>query len=147
MPAIVSDLTMTCPAVPVQFEGDLSDGSRFYFRYRFGEAALGTGPDDEAARSFEGRTWLSIGDDYDGSMTMEQFAATFLRLLVERVKTVPSLQGLLDAAGVLAQQELTAQALEAEQAYDQAMTHGRDGLAVLVEAAGIVDSTGIVLPD
>lgn len=39
----------TCSACPEQWEGDLVAGLRFYFRYRWGVASLGVGPDEGSA--------------------------------------------------------------------------------------------------
>lgn len=47
-PHIVEQET-TCEACPVQLEGRLDDGRYFYFRYRWGRAALGVGETPQAA--------------------------------------------------------------------------------------------------
>lgn len=45
----IQDSRVTCSAAPVQIEGTLTDGRRFYFRARFGRAQLGIGPTVDAA--------------------------------------------------------------------------------------------------
>jgi hypothetical protein len=47
-PAIVV-ANQTCHGCPEQWEGQLNDGRRFYFRYRHGSAGLGIGLDPAAA--------------------------------------------------------------------------------------------------
>ncbi len=47
-PAIATH-RLTCMAVPEQYEGRLTDGRVFYFRYRSGWARLGLGTDLDAA--------------------------------------------------------------------------------------------------
>lgn len=89
---LIRRLTMTCAACPLQYEGELWDGRRLYFRYRFGWARLGVGPDDEAARRDEDAAGVQVGDELDGSMSPELFGAVFFRLLLVRLgDEVPAL--------------------------------------------------------
>lgn len=41
--AEIKDAVWTCGACPVQIEGELTDGRRFYFRYRHAYATLAAG--------------------------------------------------------------------------------------------------------
>lgn len=49
MAEISSDARVTCPAVPVQIEGHLTDGRWFYFNSRYDRALLGVGDTLQAA--------------------------------------------------------------------------------------------------
>ena len=43
MHPLVKSFTQTCEACPEQYEGIMTDGQHFYFRYRHGIARLGIG--------------------------------------------------------------------------------------------------------
>ena len=45
----VAECRQTCEVAPEQYEGRLTDGRHFYFRFRFGRAQLGLGATVEAA--------------------------------------------------------------------------------------------------
>lgn len=49
MAEISSDARVTCPAMPVQIEGHLTDGRWFYFHSRYSRAILGVGDTPQAA--------------------------------------------------------------------------------------------------
>lgn len=64
----VSDMYVTCPAVPTQLEGTLEDGRHFYFRERHGEWSFGMGDSPYAAveNSFDS----GYGGECDEFMTI-----------------------------------------------------------------------------
>ncbi|NED53649.1 hypothetical protein EAD96_30325 [Micromonospora sp. BL1] len=60
---------MTCEAAPVQMEGHLPSGERFYFRARHSDVSLGIGGEDpsdipewEESESHEEASWLPATD-------------------------------------------------------------------------------------
>jgi hypothetical protein len=65
----VVEQEMTCGGCPVQIEGRLDDGRHFYFRYRWGVAALGFGDTPQAAvdEQFGGcGEYMDHGDSLQG---------------------------------------------------------------------------------
>jgi hypothetical protein len=84
---LVASQKRTSGACPEQYEGQLTDGRWFYFRYRFGWATLGLGPNidtavDNAHRS-EGVGW---GDKLQGEFdSTEDCTNVFSQLLVRRL--------------------------------------------------------------
>ena len=78
-PAIANH-EVTCPSVPVQVDGELTDGTTFYFRYRFGSAALGFGPDLDTALQDSWSNCLTYGGKYGGSLMADQLNALFVLL-------------------------------------------------------------------
>lgn len=83
---LVSSYTLTCPSVPTQYEGTLTDGRVFYFRYRFAKAELGIGATDDAAVS-DSMTALVIeyGDPpYAGHVDEAEFRTLFMQLWQKR---------------------------------------------------------------
>jgi len=82
---LVKSCRKTCGSCPTQWEGDLHDGRRFYFRYRHGVARLGVGVDDAEAIEDSRGTYLTYREDpYDGQVTDEQFRALMLPLWLLR---------------------------------------------------------------
>lgn len=76
---IVKHDQMTCGSCPTQWEGQLHDGRHFYFRYRFSKASLAIGA---TAEEVSGRQSIAetVGDDLDGTMDLDEYRASFLRL-------------------------------------------------------------------
>lgn len=63
----VTTAVMTCVACPVQIEGELHDGRRFYFRYRWGRAGVGIGATDyDAVRDQRGD--VEYGGEFSGDL-------------------------------------------------------------------------------
>lgn len=74
----LQSLEKTCTACPAQWEGELSDGTFVYIRYRYGVLSIGFGqtPDEAAGdRRFE---W-ELGDGLDGWMEWDQASDYFDR--------------------------------------------------------------------
>lgn len=82
---LVTTHRRTCSACPTQYEGTLTDGRTFYFRYRSGRAELGFGDGLDAAVE---DSWVSpsigYGDRLDGVADEDEFVALFLLLVAER---------------------------------------------------------------
>jgi hypothetical protein len=80
--ALVVEDEQTCYACPTQWEGRLTDGRYFYFRYRGGWASLALG---DSAGEVAGRCdhEMQIGGYFDGSMDDGEYHKTFLSLLVK----------------------------------------------------------------
>jgi len=77
IPTLLS-LEKTCPACPAQWEGELSDGTFVYIRYRHGVLTVGFGETHDDAvddRRFE---W-ELGDGLDGWMEWDQASDYFDR--------------------------------------------------------------------
>lgn len=76
---------VTCPSVPAQIQGQLTDGRHFYFRYRSGVAALGLGDTAEAAvwDSMNGG-YIRKGGQWDGVLTCQEADQLFAELYTER---------------------------------------------------------------
>ncbi|KAB2809292.1 hypothetical protein F9L07_19830 [Pimelobacter simplex] len=67
VPEVVKAADVTCQAFPVQIEGELHDGRRFYFRYRFGRAGIGIGATDhDAVRDQRGD--VEYGGEFSGDL-------------------------------------------------------------------------------
>ena len=74
----------TCSSNPEQYEGRLTDGRWFYFRYRFGRADLGFGPDIDTAVDDSLNHRLPIGGRYQGEFDdVDQRDAVFARLAAD----------------------------------------------------------------
>jgi hypothetical protein len=93
----VAAATLTCDAVPVQWEGQLVDGRRFYFRYRFGRATLAVGP----TKSVNGVTipeqdrtaWVASvmhGDRFRGMFDSDEEQNTIFAELLEQIGNQPN---------------------------------------------------------
>lgn len=90
MPDIVS-MELTCPAAPVQLEGELDDGRRFYFRARFRKIEFGIGQTvTEAAEKTVDNTGLrfelTTGDEshnYILSYMSEGYARQLIPMLID----------------------------------------------------------------
>lgn len=83
---LVTSYTLTCEACPTQYEGDLADGRRFYFRYRFARAMLGIGATDhDAVKETLTGPFVHYGDPpYQGEIDEAEFKDLFMRLMRER---------------------------------------------------------------
>jgi hypothetical protein len=77
----VTSLIQTCESCPSQWEGRTNDGRYVYVRYRWGYLSIGIGQTFREAvsrRTADGQNigprefGKSIGDSYDGEMTLEQ---------------------------------------------------------------------------
>lgn len=78
----VATVERTCGACPEQYEGTLTDGRPFYFRYRHGWAGLGIGHGDERFRAND--AGMAVGDGLAGSFESEEERdGVFWRLLDE----------------------------------------------------------------
>ena len=77
----LQSIEKTCTACPAQWEGELSDGTRFYVRYRFGVLRVGFGatPDDAVADT---RFEWELGDALDGWMDWDQASDYFDRAVL-----------------------------------------------------------------
>ncbi|MBK8198121.1 MAG: hypothetical protein IPK75_07095 [Acidobacteria bacterium] len=71
-------LEKTCTACPAQWEGELSDGTCFYVRYRFGVLRVGFGATPDAAVDDARFEW-ELGDGLDGWMEWDQASDYFDR--------------------------------------------------------------------
>lgn len=60
--AEIKTSTMTCSACPVQIEGQLEDGRRFYFRYRYARAKLTAWKDRQGGRHAPGAVAAVVRD-------------------------------------------------------------------------------------
>lgn len=67
----------TCAACPTQWEGTLTDGRWFYFRYRHGTVAMGVGYDLAEAIHNSWRHQAAYGDDLDGVLSIEEYIKWF----------------------------------------------------------------------
>lgn len=88
---LVADFRLTCPSVPTQYEGTLTDGRIFYFRYRFGRAELGIGrtPDDAVMETLDSETpYLMLGSDFDGWLGEDEFKQAFTELVEKRAERI-----------------------------------------------------------
>lgn len=86
---LVADYRLTCPSIPTQYEGTLTDGRIFYFHYRFGRAELGFGQtlDDAAMETIDPATpCLLIGEEYDGELAEDEFKQAFVELTERRAE-------------------------------------------------------------
>lgn len=80
-PSVVRQ-TQTCIACPEQWEGEFADGRRFYFRYRWGTAALKTwvyDPDEPEKTNAS----IGYGDGYKGIFDNDFQRQTVFGALVE----------------------------------------------------------------
>lgn len=75
----------TCYYCPAQVEGVLKDGRCFYFRYRWGVAALGVGDSLGEANRDPNRVSLDYGDAFGGVLSQDEFVGLFMRLLRRRL--------------------------------------------------------------
>jgi hypothetical protein len=73
---IVKSLVETCSACPSQWEGMTADNRKLYIRYRWGHLTVQIGlqddPNENAAVCGEYIYNESVGDDYDGFMTLDE---------------------------------------------------------------------------
>ncbi len=86
---LVADYRLTCPSVPTQYEGTLTDGRVFYFRYRSGCAELGFGrtTDDAVMETIDPDTpCLIIGSGFDGWLSEDEFKQAFVELVERRAE-------------------------------------------------------------
>lgn len=74
-------LEKTCIACPAQWAGELSDGTCFYLRYRFGVLRVGFGATPHAAVNDERFEW-ELGDALDGWMEWDQASDYFDRAVL-----------------------------------------------------------------
>lgn len=86
---IVTESRCTSGACPTQYEGMLSDGNRFYFRYRFGHWSFTiTASSDEAAARFwqagieEFKRASALGNEMGGQMS-----STLVNTIIARCMT------------------------------------------------------------
>ena len=76
----------TSLACPEQYDGTLTDGRAFYFRYRHGWASLDLGATVDAAVWDERETGVTVGAHLDGIFESDdERNATFAALLAERL--------------------------------------------------------------
>jgi hypothetical protein len=119
--SVFKTAVVTCPAVPVQVEGELADGRWYFFRYRHGVAGLGIGATEEEACCREGRTNRVMGADLDGWMDATQVATALLCLLTDRAHEDHGLIPLLVSFDLAALVALVQAAMDA---YDLAEAQG-----------------------
>jgi hypothetical protein len=82
-PPMIRKEHCTCFACPTQWEGEMTDGTKFYFRYRHGVARLGFGDTiDEAVMDTSGESMV-FGDSLDGVMDHTEYSQAFTKLLAE----------------------------------------------------------------
>lgn len=92
----VATCTMTLPRAPEEYEGQLTDGRWFYFRYRWGHASLGIGRDvDEAVDRSDDFTVCEGGENAGQWPDEATRDAVFTRLLDAALadKVIPSMLG------------------------------------------------------
>lgn len=119
----VKDSEQTCGACPEAYEGTLTDGRTFTFRYRHGYASLTVG-DHGVGRA--------VGDSLRGVFdSPEERDATFTELLAdvpnEQVGTTPAERRRLALPGIVSRMAETA-----EEAYD-CTPHGGPEEALVVD--------------
>ena len=81
----IATAEITCGACPVQVEGYLRDGRRYYFRFRHGLAGIGIGTTtDDAVTDQHGD--VSHGDQWDGFLDADgELASVFRAAWVARL--------------------------------------------------------------
>lgn len=88
MSRTIVEETITCEACPYQVEGKLSDGSYFYFRYRFSKVRIGVGASvRDAVREtlnvvYYDRSDIE-GDQLSGILDYEEYRDYMARFLAE----------------------------------------------------------------
>lgn len=91
---VVTDAHQTCFACPDQWEGELVDGTQFYFRYRHGVASLSTSSGHLGWEDDPNRVSVDHGDDMQGVFASdEDRVRVFTRLLLVKF---PHMKGVLD---------------------------------------------------
>jgi hypothetical protein len=83
-PDVIEKRELTSIAAPMQYEGQLRDGRRYYFRYRWGIASLGIGASRAEAIADPNTVSVQIGDELDGYLNADQFEEVASRLLAQR---------------------------------------------------------------
>lgn len=79
----------TCYGCPEQYEGKLTDGRWFYFRYRWGYASLAVGDDHDAVMGRQD-VGMGVGDGLQGIFdSPEQRDRVFGELLAEVADAAP----------------------------------------------------------
>lgn len=74
-------LEKTCTACPSQWEGELSDGTRFHVHYRYGVLRVGLGATGDDAVNDMRFEW-ELGDGLDGWMDWDQASDFFDRAVL-----------------------------------------------------------------
>lgn len=74
----LQSLEKTCKACPAQWEGELSDGTFVYIRYRYGVLSIGFGETPDTATQDRRFEW-ELGDGLDGWMDWDQASDYFDR--------------------------------------------------------------------
>lgn len=77
----LQSIEKTCTACPAQWEGELSDGTRFYVRYRYGVLRVGFGATHDVAVDDTRFEW-ELGDGLDGWMDWDQASDYFDRAVL-----------------------------------------------------------------
>lgn len=84
---LIATAARTCHALPEQWEGQLTDDQHFYYRYRWGRATLGIGPNPDAAVEDPNEVSIQHGEDYDGEfVNATDRQAVFAVLLDQRIE-------------------------------------------------------------
>lgn len=83
-PDVIEKRRLTSIAAPMQYEGQLRDGRRYYFRYRWGIASLGIGASTVEAIADPDTVSVKIGDELDGYLDADQFEEVAAHLLAHR---------------------------------------------------------------
>lgn len=68
---IIEEIYKTCEACPSQWQGKLETGEYVYIRYRWGVLSIGYDADYNNA-VLQNKVTLSIGGDYDGTMSSSE---------------------------------------------------------------------------
>lgn len=90
---VVCNAHQTCFACPDQWEGELTDGTQFYFRYRHGVASLSTSSGHLGWEDDPNRVSVDHGDDMQGLFESDEARVrVFTRLLLEKF---PHMKGVL----------------------------------------------------
>lgn len=94
-----TEIHCTCTACPTQYEGTLSNGQHFYFRYRWGCVQFAIAPTHDAAvtATIELATThfyreRHIGHGLSGSMEEEQVRGLIDEWCIEYDKVAPQLE-------------------------------------------------------
>ncbi len=83
---MIETATQTCFGCPDQWEGTLTSGEHFYFRYRWGWASLGLGDNPQAASHDPAEAAAQHGDSLQGVFDSDaERLAVFTTLLKDRL--------------------------------------------------------------
>lgn len=82
------NITWTCLGCPMQAEGAIDDGRKFYFRYRWGKATFGIGATVSDAVRDPGEVCVAYGDSSQGVLDEDEADRLLRRLMSLRLPGV-----------------------------------------------------------